>query len=213
MKKIKVRLTFNEPILGTSSSDPDIQRRFISSMAPDALTTEEEVAVIGEDAVAERQMTVFPRLTDQEAADLGIDPGCEGKVPFLYDYQIKGFFKDACGVLRNVPGTKSKGIKAYKKWIDGLIFPEPRKIPMILPDGAVVSECQRPLRAQGQQGEHVALANSEECPAGTTVEFEVRVLKEDMVAAVKEWLEYGELRGLGQWRNSGKGRFSVEYLD
>lgn len=40
MKKIKVRLTFNEPILGTSSSDPDIQRRFISSMAPDALTTE-----------------------------------------------------------------------------------------------------------------------------------------------------------------------------
>ena len=213
MKKIKVRLTFNEPILGTSSSDPDIQRRFISSMAPDALTTEEEVAVIGEDAVAERQMTVFPRLTDQEAADLGIDPGCEGKVPFLYDYQIKGFFKDACGVLRNVPGTKSKGIKAYKKWIDGLIFPEPRKIPMILPDGAVVSECQRPLRAQTAQGEHVALANSEECPAGTTVEFEVRVLKDDMVAAVKEWLEYGELRGLGQWRNSGKGRFSVEYLD
>lgn len=169
--------------------------------------------MIGEDAVAERQMTVFPRLTDQEAADLGIDPGCEGKVPFLYDYQIKGFFKDACGVLRNVPGTKSKGIKAYKKWIDGLIFPEPRKIPMILPDGAVVSECQRPLRAQTQQGEHVALANSEECPAGTTVEFKVRVLKEDMVAAVKEWLEYGELRGIGQWRNSGKGRFSVEYLD
>lgn len=22
-----------------------------------------------------------------------------------------------------------------------------------------------------------------------------------------EWLDYGELRGIGQWRNSGKGRF------
>jgi hypothetical protein len=27
---------------------------------------------------------------------------------------------------------------------------------------------------------------------------------------VEEWLEYGELRGLGQWRNSGKGRFTAE---
>ena len=24
---------------------------------------------------------------------------------------------------------------------------------------------------------------------------------------VREWLDYGKLRGLGQWRNSGKGRF------
>lgn len=27
-------------------------------------------------------------------------------------------------------------------------------------------------------------------------------------AALLEWLDYGILRGLGQWRNSGKGRFS-----
>ena len=26
--------------------------------------------------------------------------------------------------------------------------------------------------------------------------------------AVREWLDYGILRGIGQWRNSGKGRFT-----
>ena len=34
-----------------------------------------------------------------------------------------------------------------------------------------------------------------------------------MVPAVKEWLSYGKLRGLGQWRNSGKGRFLCEILE
>ena len=29
---------------------------------------------------------------------------------------------------------------------------------------------------------------------------------------VLEWLDYGKLRGLGQWRNSGKGRFTYELL-
>ena len=30
---------------------------------------------------------------------------------------------------------------------------------------------------------------------------------------VRELLDYGKLGGTGQWRNSGKGRFTVEYLD
>lgn len=28
--------------------------------------------------------------------------------------------------------------------------------------------------------------------------------------AVREWLDYGALRGIGQWRNSSKGRFKWE---
>jgi len=31
--------------------------------------------------------------------------------------------------------------------------------------------------------------------------------------AVLEWLNYGALRGIGQWRNSGKGRFSYEITE
>ena len=33
-----------------------------------------------------------------------------------------------------------------------------------------------------------------------------------MEGLIHEWLDYGKLHGTGQWRNSGKGRFTVEYL-
>lgn len=130
----------------------------------------------------------------------------------MYDYQVRGFFKEACGALKKVAGTKSSQIKAHKKQVDNLIFVEPRQIPMDL-HGMTVDNCQRPLRASTAQGERVSLANSEVAPAGTTIEFTVKCLVDSDTEAVKEWLEYGTLKGLGQWRNSGKGRFSVEYLD
>lgn len=81
MKKIKVRLTFIEPVLGTSPANDEIYREFIGSKAPDAASVEEEVDALGADAVVEKGMTVFPRMEDGR--------------PFLYDYQIKGFFKDS----------------------------------------------------------------------------------------------------------------------
>lgn len=194
MKEIKVKLTFMEPILGTSPANDEVYREFIGSKAPDAATVEDEVAALGADAVAEKGMTVFPRMEDG--------------TPFLYDYQIKGFFKDTCGGLRKVKGTESSKIKAYKKEIDKLIFPEPRCIPFQF-DGEI-TECQRPLRAQTMQGERVSLAMSEQIPAGATVEFTVVCLCDDHEKAVREWLDYGRWSGIGQWRNSGKGRFTWE---
>ena len=196
MVTMHVRLTFDEPLLGTSPANSEIYREFIGSKAPDAASVEDEVAALGADAVAERGMTVFPRLEDG--------------TPFLWDYQIKGFFKDACGVLRKVPGKRSAKIKAYKKEIDGLIFPQPRKIPMVL--SGPVRECQRPLRAQTAQGERVSLAMSEEVPEGSAVEFDIVCLDDGQADNVREWLDYGALRGIGQWRNSGKGRFTWEEL-
>ena len=196
MVTMHVRLTFDEPLLGTSPANSEIYREFIGSKAPDAASVEDEVAALGADAVAERGMTVFPRLEDG--------------TPFLWDYQIKGFFKDACGVLRKVPGKRSAKIKAYKKEIDGLIFPQPRKIPLAL--SGPVRECQRPLRAQTAQGERVSLAMSEEVPEGSAVEFDVVCLDDGQADNVREWLDYGALRGIGQWRNSGKGRFTWEEL-
>jgi hypothetical protein len=188
-------LTLTEELLGTASNDPNIHREYIASNAPDAPKLEEEVAAVGSDAVAEKSMTVFPRE--------------DGK-PFLWDYQIKGFFKDACGMLSRVPGTASKEIKAWRKVIDGLVFVTPRKIMVTLPNGATIGNCQRPLRAQTAQGERIALAESETVPAGTRLAFEVTTLDPKLEKLVREWFEYGRLRGLGQWRNSGKGRFEWE---
>ena len=208
MDTIKVRLTLVDGLLGTAPLNEEIYRDFIGSKAPDAATAEEEVAALGADAVVEKGMTGFPR--DEQGR------------PFIYDYQIKGFFKDACSMLNRVAGInpatgkKCKGVNesskltAYKKIIDGLIFPSPRQISIDF--SGEIGLCQRPLRAQTMQGERTALAISEEIPAGATITFSVTCLDGDHIAAVREWLDYGVLRGLGQWRNSGKGRFTWEEL-
>ena len=205
---MKVKITFMEPVLGTWPNNKNIAEEFIASKAPDASTIEEEIAALGIDAVTEKGKTVFPR---NEAGD-----------PVLYDYQVKGFFKDACGMLRRVGGKDEKTGKkkaanlsgkltAYKSVIDGLIFVQPRMIPIQV--NGEIRDCQRPLRAQTMQGERVSLANSEEIPEGSSAEFEVVCLEKDHEAVVQEWLDYGILRGIGQWRNSGKGRFTYEIID
>lgn len=208
MEKIKVKLTLTEGMLGTSPANDEIYRDFIGTKAPDAATIEDEVAALGVDEVANKGRTVFPRLPD-------------GK-PFLYDYQIKGFFKDACSMLSRLTGkdendkkkkavNESGKLTAYKKIIDGLIFVAPRKIPIEF-EGEI-GDCSRPLRAQTAQGERVSLASSDEVPAGATLTFEIICLDSSHIKAVQEWLDYGMLRGLGQWRNSGKGRFSWEVVE
>jgi hypothetical protein len=193
MNELKVRITTFEGMLGTASADPEIHREFIASKAQAAEKTDEEVEAINADEAFEKQMTVFPRT--------------DGK-PIVWDYQIKGFFKDTCGALRKITGTESSKIKAYKKEIDGLIFIKERAIPIIY--SGEMGICQRPLRAQTAQGERVALTSSEEIPAGAVIEFTVLYQVEQHEKAIREWLDYGMYRGLGQWRNSGKGRFTWE---
>lgn len=97
-KILKVKITFLEPVLGTWPSNQNVARDFIASKSPDAATIEDEVAALGADAVADKGMTVFPRNENGE--------------PVLYDYQIKGFFKDSCGMLARVGGKASQGRRA-----------------------------------------------------------------------------------------------------
>lgn len=194
---LKVRITFAEPLLGTAPADPEIYTQFVAGKAPDASTLEEEVEALGTDAVVEKGTTVFPRMEDG--------------TPFLWDYQIKGFFKDSCGGLRKVSGSESSKIKAYKKAIDKLIFPEPRRIP-IRYEGKITTY-QRPLRAQTAQGERISLVSSEMIPAGAIAEFSVGYLTPSHEKAIREWLDYGKLSGIGQWRNSGMGRFTWEQIE
>ena len=86
------------------------------------------------------------------------------------------------------------------------MFVKERKIPF--ENFGTMGECQRPLRGQTAQGERIALAHSETVQAGSELTFTIQILKDDMEAVVREWLDYGYLRGMFQWRNSGKGRFT-----
>lgn len=194
MQSYKLEITFTEPLLGTVALDPAIYEGYIGSNAPDEEALEEELATIPESE--DKGITGFHRLEDD--------------TPFLYDYHVKGFLKDACGMLRRVKGTRSAKIRAYKKIIDGLVFVGERRIPLRLPAGGEVETLSRPLRAATAQGERVALACSQTCPIGTEMAFHLEVLGEVEEETLREWFEYGHLRGFGQWRNASFGRFTYE---
>ena len=206
-KELKVRITFTEPVLGSAPNTEEIYKEFVASKAPDALTMEEEVSAMGTEMFEEKGTTVFSRTETGGAC--------------LWDYQIRGFFKGSCGGIQKAKGRKAKlksqDLKAYKKVIDNNIFVFPRQIPLNLPKGMDIETAltvnQRPLRAQTAQGERVALASSEQLPAGTWFDITVGLLDATHEAVVMEWLEFGKLNGIGQWRNASYGRFEYEVLD
>lgn len=194
MKEMRVRLTLTEDALGMAPTSNKIYADFIAANAPDAKTREEEIAENGIEETVNAGTTVFPKLPDGR--------------PFFWDYQIRGMFKDSMGMLRRVPDTACSKAKAYKKLVDGLLFVRERRIPIAV--NGELGNCQRTLRTDGQSGSRTALASSETVPAGSTCEFTVLILTDEMEPIVRECLDYGALRGLGQWRNSGAGRFTWE---
>jgi hypothetical protein len=196
MKRYHVKLSFLEPILGTAPKDKEVYATYIASKDLSREELGEELETVAE--VEEKGWTGFHER--------------EGK-PFLFNYMIKGFFKDACGALRRCPGMESKKLTAYRKVIDTLVFIRPREIPLMLPDGMEMGILERPLRAQTAQGERIALARSDTCPAGTTIEFDVLVQGAVSPDLLNEWFDYGQWRGLGQWRNADWGSFTYELTE
>lgn len=136
MVELTCRFRFTEMGLGTQPGNPDIYREFIASKAPNAKTMEEEIAQSGIDEVAEKKITVFPmgkffQTPDNQFFDTlnprslgnvklngdGIPLNPDGTpmsgefviVPFIWDYQWKGAFKEGIQMLSRI--GKKKGAK------------------------------------------------------------------------------------------------------
>ena len=245
MYYIHVEIEFLEKALGTSPNNADILKEYIASKAPDAKTMEEEIAAIGQDAVIDKQVNVYPKgqfaydenhdryidvfdtLHEVDTSDMKI----VDNVPFYYNYQIRGFFKDSCGLLskaeetdengKKLGATESAKIKAYKKVIDGGIFVFPRRIAIDIPHGYFADDgvtyvtsrdengnlrvLSRPIRISGATGERTAIASSEVIPAGSRIKFTIGMTSLKFKPAVIEWLNYACVHGISGWRNSGLG--------
>jgi hypothetical protein len=201
-KTMKIKVTFQAPLLGTSPADPDIYETFIGGKSADKEKVKAEIAGLSQDELAEKGKTVFHRTDDG--------------LPMLYDYQIKGMIKEAFSVMTEFGDIKTgaQKISKYnvKRVVDNFIFVYPREIPLRLPEGGAINECVRPLRAQTMKGERISLACSERAPKGTTCECTVEWLHPSLEKHVIAALEYGAKKGIGQWRNSGMGRYTFEVL-
>lgn len=203
---MKIRITFTEGVLGTASADPGVHEKFIASKSADKEAAKEELESLPADELMEKSTTVFHR--DDQGN------------PILYDYQVKGFLKEAMDVqvefaaieLQKKPAVKLSKY-TFKRILDNFVFVFPRQIAFQIPEGKAITLCTRPLRAQTMKGERVALATSEEIPAGSVIECEVRWTNPKLEPMIRECLNYGALKGIGQWRNSGKGRIAWEEIE
>ena len=192
---------FTEGLLGTKPNDQEVHDTFIKGKEMDLIPKDEQTAeerTLAELDKLEKGKTIFHRDEDGN--------------PFIWNYQIKGFIKEAFKTLRRNKDSACAKIKAFLQVVDGCVFVMPRKIKLELPEGGKIETCQRPLRAQTMQGERVALASSEEAPAGTKIRFSVKTLIDDLDDALDECWAYAEDRFMGAWRNSGKGTAIVEEI-
>jgi len=198
---MKVKITFKEHVLGTLAGNKELAQDFIASKHKEGLMQDEMKVIDSIDEEIQKGTTIFP--SDDKGA-------------FIWDYQFKGFFKEATEsvFVRSDNYTKEHLKKLgltlymYKKTLDKQLFINPRKIYLNLSGPITIVE--RPLRAQTMRGERICLARSEAAPAGTTCEFEIVIFKSCLKEVVPLCLDYGQYSGMLQWRNSGAGSFTWE---
>lgn len=176
-------------MLGTVPKNKDVYRDYIESKRPvESGKIEDETETVGQ--LEEKGWTGF------HSDEKGL---------FVYDYFIKGFFKNAANVLK-----ESFKITAFRSKLNDYLFISPRRVYLGLKEPAGVIE--RPLRGQTAQGPRIALARSDFVPAGTKISFRLEVIenKKFKTDHVKELMDYGRYLGLGQFRNGSYGRFEVK---
>lgn len=191
--EMKVRLTLLEPMLGTIPGDKELVCNYISNKHPEK-KSDEEINTVPEEL--EKMSTGFHRD--------------ENKIPFIYNYMIKGFLKEAASSL--IRG-KQLELKAHKKIVDQVVFIKPRRIYFTGNIKLPLQYLERPLRAQTAQGERVALARSEMIPEGTKIDFTIMCMDDKLENLIGSLLDYGKYRGLGQWRNADYGSFTWEEVE
>jgi hypothetical protein len=200
--RYEVDVELTTPMLGTVPYNKEVYASFVATKAAELGLVEEEVGTV-EDR-EQRGWTGFHRFEEGEL---------KGQ-PFIYDYVVKGFFKEAARCMNRVKGSYTGSIFAFIKVIDGNCFVFPRRLPLVLPagvDGLKLPVLERPLRCQTAQGERVTVTRADVVPEGTRFSFRLDVLGADPCEELlREWLDYGVYRAFGQWRNGSYGRMTYK---
>lgn len=132
--------------------------------------------------------------------------------PYIMDYCMRGFFKEQFGLLKGIEelGLTTQ-LKAHKKFVDGFLCVTPRQL-FLMRDGKKIHQddltlLKRSLRVETAQGPRTCLAESECASPGIYMKFTVWLGVASKKNLVDRALDYGIVKGTGQWRNGGYGRF------
>lgn len=200
----KFRIKGTDTLLGSSPANKEVFTEFLVGKTK---TPKEKQAALADveniDENLEKGTTVFYRNNG------GL---------ILKGYQVKGFLKAAAKALKD-----QLNLKSYLSKVDTYVFVMEKDIP-IMRDGEQITEpdgfLERPQRCETAQGPRISLAKSEEVQAPWYIDVTIRVVENTKTAKsaaidmdmIKDFLDYGALSGLLQWRNAGHGTFEYEEL-
>jgi len=143
--------------------------------------------------------------------------------PCIKDHMIYGFMKAAAEAIGRTygKGDKQNGVMLKSvSYTQSVINQHARCEEVFIPASNDVEKDskgypiynQRPVRAMTAKGPRISLVKSEILPEGTEFQFTLKVMKNSPLKedVIKNLFDYGQLSGLGQWRNSGCGQFNYE---
>jgi hypothetical protein len=142
----------------------------------------------------------------------------ELKRPCIGDHMVLGFLKAAAEAIGKTLPTKAGTVLNSVSYTQSLINQHVRVVERFITfdkdlqrneDGSAYYY-QRSLRAMTAKGPRVSLAKSEIVNAGAKLTFTLKVMKDSKITEeiLRKLFSYGEMSGLGQWRNAGYGQFS-----
>ena len=185
-----LRIDFTSPFLGTSPGRGSPAHHYLVKKA-----MEENPNLTIEDM--EQDEKTIPEILEDSTTVFRRDPNGRAK---CVNYQVKGMFKE-CGEQFN----GEQGLKQMRSRIDNTLFVFPRDIPIHYESEIEILE--RPLRAMTQQGPRVSLARSEMIRPPAWIECDIQTIDFPKIQwnydLLRMLLDYSDIRGFGQWRNSG----------
>lgn len=141
----------------------------------------------------------------------------EQNMPCIGDHMIYGFLKASAEAIGRTLPKKNGTVLNSTSYTQSLINQHLRADDAFITFNKDIQRnddgspyfLQRSLRAMTAQGPRITLAKSEVVPAGASLEFNLKVMKNSPLTedALNTLFIYGQMTGLGQWRNSGKGSF------
>ena len=223
----QVEIVLATPMLGTVPYDPKVFSTFLAESDRKELAKKIKTGNNAADGTEMTATTVTEMLEDEvKHVATREERGWTGFFqdaihgPFIQNHMILGFLRNAAKVLQ-----RGHDVKQLRSKVDSYVFVKPRKIFPVMPENGYESLrgepfvsflsdgkpiLERPLRAETAQGPRVTVVRSDLLPAGTRFTFTLKVLPSEVSKSIiEELLEYGQDKGLGQWRNGNYGSFDV----
>lgn len=206
---MRVRVYFTNELLAITPGDPELLASFNASKTMDAPTRDEEIQMMGAQAVTDKGREKFDR--DIETGNL-----------LWGNWRWLGFFKARTKSLRNDEESLAAKMSSYENVLNENVSFKGHWSKLTIPKGKSIYTCDRPM--PGDYNRPTAIKSSEAAPAGTVTAFTVQTnvltvgnkkqgYSFNLMDELRDCLDSGAMFGTGGWRGSGKkGQFLWEEL-